>query len=252
MEPFQIGGPLYFIGSQGIATYLVKTPAGLVVVGGGMPKTADAIAASITKLGMKVEDVKLILVPHAHFDHVGSLAEMKKRTKAKVLVMKEDAELLRNGGATDYLFSGIEEFRFDPVEPDQLLKNNEKVALGGIEFIAHHTPGHTPGCTTWETTIEAAGKKSVVFADCVTVNVGTHFSGTKGTYNGIETDFKVAFDVLSSLKPDIFLSYHAEFFDFGKKWVRSKKGEGVKPWVDPKGYARQIKQKKAEFEALPK
>lgn len=248
-EPFQIVGPVYFIGTKGLGVYLIKTDAGLILLSGAMPKSTPFLTHSIRKLGFALQDVKLLLVTHAHLDHVGTLAEMKKLTNASVVVMEADAALLQSGGNTDYLYAKRPDMHFEAVKADKIIKDGETVNLGALNMLAHGTPGHTPGCTTWETNIEHDGKKyNVVFPDCTSVNPGTRFKKDP-SYPGIAEDYKRTFTVLESLHPDIFLSYHAEFFGLEEKRQRMTTA-GIKAWIDPEGYKRRINEKKATFEKL--
>ncbi len=246
-EPFRIVGPIYYVGTKGIGVYLITTPAGNILLNGGVPGTAPLTLASILKLGFKPEDTRILLISHAHFDHVGTLAEMKKLTGAPVEVMEADVELLKSGGAADYLWAKRDEYHFAGVSADKVLKDGETVTLGGVMMTAHWTPGHTPGCTTWTTTVQEAGRAyAVVFADGTGINPGTRF--VKGpSYKGIAEDYRKTFRVLASLQPDIFLAYHAERFDMEAKRARAVR-DGVNAWVDAEGYRAFVARETANFE----
>lgn len=245
--PFRMAGPIYYVGTAGLGVYLIKTSEGLILLNGAMPESKSLIKDSIRKLGFKPEDIRLILLSHAHQDHAGTIADSKKLSKAPVAVMEAEFELLKSGGRLDYLFGQKPEMRFESVTADRVLKDEEKVVLGDVQLIAHWTPGHTRGCTTWETSVTEGGKKySVVFADGTSVNPGTRFIKNP-SYPGIFSAYQKTFKVLESLHPDIFLSYHAEFFDLEKKRGRMTR-EGIKAWVDPEGYQQLVSSKKKEFE----
>jgi metallo-beta-lactamase class B len=248
-EPFHIVGPIYYVGTRGLGVYLFATPTGHILLGGAVPGTAPLIEASIRKLGYKPEDIRILLLNHAHFDHAGTLADFKKLTGAPVEVMEGDVSLLKSGGETDYLFAKDTKLHFPPVTADRVLKDGEVVALGDLRLTAHHTPGHTRGCTTWATTVQEGGRSySVVFPDGTSVNPGTRFV-KDASYRGIADDYRHSFAVLESLHPDIFLSYHGEFFDLAGKRARVAT-EGVQAWIDPHGYRDQIAGAEARFERL--
>jgi metallo-beta-lactamase class B len=248
-EPFHIVGPIYYVGTRGLGVYLFTTPTGHILLGGAVPGTAPLIAASIRKLGYKPEDIRVLLLNHAHYDHAGTLADFKKLTGAPLEVMEADVSLLKSGGATDYLFAKDGKLHFPPVAADRALKDGDVVAFGDVRLTAHHTPGHTRGCTTWTTTVQEGGRTySVAFPDGTSVNPGTRLV-KDASYPGIADDYRRTFAVLESLHPDIFLSYHAEFFDLAAKRVRAT-SEGVQAWVDPTGYRDEIAGTKARFERL--
>jgi metallo-beta-lactamase class B len=248
-EPFTIVGPIRFVGTLSLCAYFIPTPAGHILLNGLMPQSAAHLEASIRKLGYKPEDIKILLISHAHIDHVGTLARLQKLSGARVEVMAADVSLLKSGGKTDYLFAKDPRFHFDPVATDRVLKDGDTVELGGVKLTARATPGHTPGTTTWLTTVEDGGRSySVVFADGMGLNPGTPL--VRGpSYPGIADDYRRTFQLLESLHPDIFLSYHSGFFDFAGKRERAKK-DGVHAWVDPDGYRRRIAESQADFESL--
>lgn len=248
-EPITIVGPIRFVGTLGLCAYFIPTPAGHILLNGLMPQSAAHLEASIRKLGYRPEDIKILLISQAHIDHVGTLAHMQKLSGARVEVMAADVGLLKSGGKTDYLFASDPRFHFDPVATDRVLKDGDTVELGGVKLTARATPGHTPGTTTWLTTVEDGGRPyAVVFADGMGVNPGTRLVKDP-SYPGIADDYRRTFHLLGSLRPDIFLSYHPGFFDFSGKRERAKR-DGVQAWVDPDGYRRRIADSQANFESL--
>jgi metallo-beta-lactamase class B len=248
-EPLHIVGPINFVGTQGLGVFLITTPAGHILLGGGMPGSAATIEASIRKLGFKPEDIKILLSNHAHIDHVGTLADFKKLTGATVAAMDRDVDLLASGGKIDYLFAKNLRLHFPPVTTDRVLKDGDIVELGGVKLTARLTAGHTPGCTTFMTTVRDGTRSyDVVFADGTSVNEGTRFVNNP-SYPGILDDYRRTFSTLESLKPDIFLSYHLDEFDLAAKRLRAAT-EGVQAFVDPDGYKRFVAERKAKFEQL--
>ncbi|HEX4826528.1 MAG TPA: subclass B3 metallo-beta-lactamase [Candidatus Polarisedimenticolaceae bacterium] len=249
VDPVKIAGPIYFVGTEGLGVWLITTSKGHMLLNTGMPGSGPMIESSIRKLGFKTEDVKLLLVSHAHVDHVGALAYLKKATGAKVVVMDVEANLLRSGGITDFQYGKVRDFAFDRVIPDRTVRDGETVALGKVKLTAHLTPGHTRGATTWTTTIHDGMKKyEVVFADGAGVP-SSYRLGKNPSYPGIADDYKRTFDVLGSLKPDIWLTSHLEVLDFAAKRERAVK-DGAKAWVDPDGYAAWVAAAKDRFGAV--
>jgi metallo-beta-lactamase class B len=248
-EPLHIVGPVNFVGTQGLGVYLITTPAGHILLGGGVPKSSATIEASIRKLGYKPEDIKILLSNHAHFDHVGTLADFKKLTGATVAAMDRDVDLLASGGKIDYLFAKNSRLHFPPVTTDRVLKDGDVVELGGIKLTARRTAGHTPGCTTFTTTVEERGRTyDVVFPDGTSVNEGTRFVKNP-SYPGILEDYRRTFRTLESLQPDIYLTYHVDEFNFSAKRARAAT-EGVQAFVDPNDFKTFVSERKAKFEKL--
>jgi metallo-beta-lactamase class B len=248
-KPFRIAGPIHYVGTRGLGVYLIQSSAGLALIGGAMPPSTPLIRASIATLGFKLTDVRLLLVSHAHVDHVGTLAELKKLTGAEVVATAADAELLRSGGNADYLFATRPRFHFAPVTPDRIVADGQVVTFGDARFIAHATPGHTRGCTTWEMHVLDGGHDyDVVFLDGTSVNPGTRLA-RHPSYPGIASDYRATFGKLAALRPDIFLAYHAEAFELDRKAALAA-SSGTQAWVDPTGYQRRVASSKATFETI--
>lgn len=249
IEPLKIVGPIYYVGTRGLGAYLITTPAGHILVDGGMPSSAKAIEASIRKLGFEPEEIRFLLVTHAHVDHAGTLAYFKRMSDGAVAVMARDFENLKSGGRTDPIYGADAAFYFPPVKADRVLKDGDTVSVGNVSMTARLTAGHTQGCTTWVMTVTDGGKPySVVFPGSSNVNPGTRF-GVNPSYPGIADDFRHTFIILESLKPDIWLPAHSEMFGFDEKRVTATE-RGVAAWVDPAGYKRYVADSKAAFDIL--
>lgn len=248
--PFRLAGPIYYVGTAELAAFLIHTPQGHILIDGGSPETAPMIQKSITDLGFKLEDIRILLTTQAHFDHVGTHAHFKKLSGARVEAMAADAKLLRDGGKSDYLFGDNPKFHFPPMAVDRTLKDGDIVTIGGIRLTARQTPGHTPGSATYLMDINEGGKNlKVVFAASTSVNPGTRLLKDP-SYPGILEDFRRTFGILESLKPDIFLSGHGSFFGLQRKRAAMKEDSPAQAWVDQKGYADLIARKKKDFEAI--
>jgi metallo-beta-lactamase class B len=252
-EAFKILGPIHYVGTEDLAVYLIATPEGHIVIDGGVKGAIPAIEGSIRSLGFKPEDIKVLLTTQAHYDHVASMAHFQRLSKARVEVMAPDAGILESGGATDYLAAEWgERARFEPVKATRLLKDGDKVTLGGVTLTARHTPGHTPGCTTFIMDVTDGGRTyNVVFPGSMTINPGTRLVG-KESYPGIARDYARSLDFLESLKPDITLLAHASAFDLAAKRDRLKKDPSSNPFADDAGYRKMIAAKRADLQKLLK
>jgi metallo-beta-lactamase class B len=166
--------------------------------------------------------------------------------------MDGDVSLVETGGGTDYLFGDRAEnprasFRFEPVKVDRTLHDGDTVTLGGVTLTARKMPGHTPGSTSWLTTVEEGGRPySVIFSASTGINPGTRFVD-QPSYPGIADDYARSLALLASLHPDVFLGSHTGFFDLEGKRARVGKG-GPNPFVDPEGFQAYVAERKKAFE----
>ncbi|MBC7167487.1 subclass B3 metallo-beta-lactamase, partial [Phenylobacterium sp.] len=192
-EPLQIGGNLYYVGTEGIAAFLITTPEGHILIDGAMPTSAPLIEASIRKVGFDPKDVKILLNTHAHFDHSGGLAQLKADTGATLIASAADRPALESGA-----YVGSEEvaaFDFPPVKVDRVIGDGETVELGGVALTAHLTPGHSPGCTTWTFPVQIAGRTRQALLYCSTSVAANRLVSTDEgpQYPGIVEDYQASF-----------------------------------------------------------
>jgi metallo-beta-lactamase class B len=248
--PLRIVGPIHYVGTSELGAYLFVTPAGHILLDGGIPASAPLIEKSIRALGFKPQDIRILLTSQAHFDHVGTMAYFQRLSKARVEVMRGDDRIVADGGKSDYLFGKDPDptVRFEPVKVDRVLRDGDTVTLGDVTLTAKLTPGHTPGCTTWLTTVrEGAKTYRVVFPGSVSVNPGTRLVD-RPSYPGILEDYRRTLDILASLEPDIFLAAHASFFNLADKRTRASNDSAAEAFVDREGYRRLIAGRRAAFE----
>jgi metallo-beta-lactamase class B len=248
VEPFRIVGNLYYVGASDVTAFLLTTPKGHILLDGGFAETAPLIRDSIRKLGFRLEDVEILLSSHAHMDHAGGLAALKAWSGATFLASAGDVAMLVAGGKGDFRFG--DSLTFPPIRPDRTLRDGETVRLGGTTLTARLTPGHTPGCTTWDTTIEDGGKRyRVVFVGSTTVNPGVNLTGMPG-YPQIAADYQRTFAALEKLPADVFLASHGSFFDLAEKTaaLRARKPGAANPFVDPEGYRSFVAATRKRFE----
>jgi metallo-beta-lactamase class B len=247
-EPARVVGPIYFVGTKGLGSFLIKGTEGHVVIYTGMPGSGQMIEKSIARLGFNPKDVKLILTGHAHCDHVGGHAYLKKATGAKIAMMREEVELFESGGKLDFQYGDYKAFAFEPAKVDTVFRDEDQIKLGNISIRALLTPGHTKGSTTYVMNVVDGGTTyTVVFPDGTSVNPGYRVARNP-SYNGIEDYYRRTFRTLAALKPDVWLAPHNEFYGLDTKLMRAAK-EGVKAWVDPDGYRKWVAAQKERFEA---
>lgn len=244
--PFQIAGNLYYVGTDDLASYLIVTPKGNILINSDLEANVPMIKASIEKLGFKFSDTKILLISHAHLDHAAGSALIKQQTKAKYMVMDADVSLVQSGGRSDFHYANDASTYFPPSTVDKILHDGEQIKLGGAVLTAHLTPGHTKGCTTWSMQLIDHGKQyQVVMVGSLNVNPGYQLVHNKA-YPTIAQDYERAIKVLKSLPCDIFLGAHAGYFDLKKKYFLLNIGAS-NPFVDPAGYKKHVAQKEQEF-----
>ena len=242
VEPFPIAGNVYYVGASDLTSFLITTPKGHILLDGGFEETAPLIRDSIRKLGFRIEDVKILLSSHAHLDHAGGLAELKKASGAAMYVMREDAAQLARGGLDDPQFG--DKYPFPGVEADRLLRDGQRITLGGSTVVAHLTPGHTRGCTTFS--VHLTDGKDLVFMCSPSIPSEYRLVGNPRYPNAVE-DYRRHFAKLKSLECDVPLGAHGSFFELKEKMERLQAGE-KNAFVDPAGCRSIIERFEKRFE----
>ncbi len=257
LPPFQIADTLYYVGSQDLASYLITTPAGNILINANLETSPPQIRESVEQLGFKWSDTKILLNGQAHFDHMAGAAQIVRETHAQNMVMEGDADVAEQGGRNDFLKGAVPPY--PPVHVDRVLHDRDTVELGGVTLTGHKTPGHTRGCTTWTFPVHRRGEpadrlRNVVILGGVSFWSDFHFvdrPGQPASYPGIADDFTRTFRLLASLQCDIFLGAHGMYFNLKDKLPRLEK-EGPQALLDPDGYKEFVAKSQAQFEAALK
>ena len=232
---FRIAGNLYYVGTADLAVYLVRTPQGNILINSDFAEDLPTVRKSIEQLGFRYEDTKIVLISHAHGDHDEGVGQIQKDTGARVMVMDGDVAEVQSTA---------------PGRPgarvERTLHDGDTVELGGSTLVAHLTPGHTKGCTTWTMQVEEGSKKlNAVIIGSPNVNAGYILVGNKN-YPAIAQDYEKTFKVLKSLPVDLFLGAHGAYFGMKAKYERMKAG-GPNPFIDPAGYNAYVTEREAAF-----
>ena len=250
-EPFRVIGSIHYVGTFDLASYLITTTAGHILMDSGLESSAAQLQSSIEKLGFSVRDVRILLNTQAHFDHAAGLAALKKLSGARLLASRGDAPILEAGGRGDPIFG--DSLMFPPVKVDGFIEDGQKVTLGDVTLTARATPGHSPGTTTWTMTArERQRELSVVFAGSTSVPNPDMPLVNNQRYPTVAEDYKSTFALLKSLTPDVFLTQHASAFALHEKFKRLQAGETPNPFIDPKGYREWVMRSERSFLALLK
>jgi metallo-beta-lactamase class B len=243
--PHHVIGNIYYVGTRGLATFLITTRKGHILINSDLESTVPMIRDNVEKLGFHFSDVKILLISHAHFDHAAGSAMVKKMTGAKYMVMDADVPVIESGGKADFQYGDVPEMQFPATKVDRVLHDGDEVKLGDAVLVANLTPGHTRGCTTWTMKVVDGGKTfNVVIIGSPNVNAGYKLVNN-AVYPQIAKDYESGFKVLKSLPCDIFLGAHGSYYDMETKFARLNKGEN--PFVDPEGYKRYVNEREQAF-----
>jgi len=245
-QPFRIAGNLYYVGTYDLACYLIATPQGHILINTGVEGSAPMIKNHVEALDFKFTDIRILLATHAHYDHVGAMAAIKKMTGAKLMIDEDDAQVMADGGNSDFLYGGKGAL-FEPVEVDKLLHNKDIVKLGDVQITVLHSPGHTKGTCSFVLTVKDEKRSyRVLIANMPSILSETRLSGMP-TYPNVGKDYAYTLKKLKDQKFDIWLASHASQFDLQKKHTP---GDAYNPgaFFDQKGYDALISDLQKEYD----
>ena len=244
--PFHVIGNVYYVGPAGVSAYLIVTPQGDILTDGGLPESADQIEANIKALGFDIKDVKILLNSHAHFDHAGGLAQLKRDSGAQLLASGADKPYLENGRID---FGPSIADPFPPVSVDRVIRDGETISLGGVSLTAMITPGHTPGCTNWTMKLSEGGVSHKVIFFCSITTGGNPLVDNRA-YPSIAADYEASFARLKATARDIdvFLAPHGDQMDLQAKLHRLERDNKVNPFVDKAGFGLLLAAMEKQFD----
>lgn len=228
-EPFKMIDNVYYVGTDGLASYLITSPQGHILVDTVMPESTSQIKASIEKLGFKITDIKYLVNTHAHIDHTGGLAEMKQASGGQLVSGEADKPLLEGG-----YYPGAENdaaLKFPPVKVDRTVREGDTVKVGNVTLTARETPGHSPGCTSWEFAVKDGDATRTALIFCSGTVALNRLVGSP-TYPGIVADYKKTFARAKDMKVDVLLAPHPEMYKMHEKRAKLAAG-GPNPFVAP-------------------
>lgn len=235
--PHKVMDNLYYVGTKELASFLITTPEGHILMNSNYEASVPVIRKSVEDLGFKFTDIKILIAGHAHPDHVEGDALVKELTGAQVVVGRLDepaTRAFRPGG------------KEHPI--DRLVDDGDTVTLGGATLTAHVMPGHTRGCLAWSLDLREGGRTYKAFIEC---SLNGRFLQSLEQYPGIIEDFRATYRKARTFPVEVFLSSHASFYGLAEKYEKLKaRREGdPNPFVDPEGYKAHVDQFEREFEA---
>ncbi len=233
-EPFRIAGNLYYVGTYDLASYLIATGKGNILINTGLAASASQIKKNVETLGFKFNDIKILLTTQAHYDHMGAMAAIKKMTGAQLMVDGKEANVLASGGSSDYAM-GTYGRSFAPVKADRLLHDGDSITLGDMQLGMLHHPGHTMGSCSYVFTVKDEQKSyRVLIANLPSIIIDRKFSEVTA-YPTIASDYAYTLSAMKNLIFDIWVASHASQFNLHEK---HKPGHAYNPaaFVDRAGY----------------
>lgn len=244
-KPFRIAGNLYYVGTYELASYLITTPAGHILVNTGLAASADIISRNIEALGFKASDIKILLTNQAHFDHMGGMAAIQKMSDAQMMADEGDVAVIQDGGSSDYVLGG-NGIMFQPLKVDRVLHNGDEITLGDMKLEVLHHPGHTRGSCSYLFTVKDDKRSyKVLLANMPKMLDDVNPAGMPG-YPNVGKDFEYTYAAMPRVKFDLWLAPHASQFHLHDK---HKEGDPYNPsaFKDRKGYLATIKQLHEEY-----
>ena len=242
--PFRVVGNVYGVGGFDLATYLITSSEGHILINTGIEGSIDDISANIDALGYDIADVKILLSMQSHFDHTADLARIAEETGAKMYATAPDARVLEDGGFSDPHFGGLETFR--PIKVDKIVSDGEVIELGVIKLMVHYHPGHTEGSSSYAMAVQENGKTyNVLIANMGTINPGKKLL-VEPTYPGVSEDFAATYRTQKAMPVDIWVAAHKSQYGFYYKYDRSKP-YSPEPFVDPEGFVDAVEKLEAIY-----
>jgi metallo-beta-lactamase class B len=252
LPPYRIVGNLYYVGSRDLASFLITTPQGHILINSNLTTSPPQIRTSVEKLGFRWHDVKILLISHAHFDHGAGSAEIKKQTGARYMVLDTDVADVESGGQRNFHYWRQKAMFYPATKVDRILHDGDQVQLGATTLVAHKTAGHTKGCTTWTMVAqekfaqEKARSVNVVIVGSPNLLPGYNLIDDPG-YPQMAADFEQQFRTLKALPCDIFLGAHGIYYNMLEKYAKLQSGD-THAFFDSEGYRKFVAEHEQTFQ----
>ena len=234
---FKIIGNLYGVGSYDLSAFLITSDEGHILINTGLEDSTAMIRDNMASLGLRMEDIKILLTQQAHWDHTAALAEIKEISGAEMWATLGDAPVLIDGGFSDPHFGGSESFA--PIQVDKIIRDGELIELGNIRLKVHDHPGHTEGSSSYSMVVQENDRDyKVLIANMGTINAGKKLT-VDPTYLGVSEDFAETYRRQKAIDVDVWVAAHKSQYNFHEKY---QVGQVYSPdtFVDPVGFARAV------------
>lgn len=244
--PFRIAGNLYYVGTYDLCCYLITTSKGNILINTGIASSFRQIKKSIESLGFKLSDTKILLTTQAHYDHVGAMAAIKKKTGAQFMVDEGDADVMATGGNADYEFGGKGSL-FRPVKADRILRDKDTITLGDMQLVMLHHPGHTKGSCSFLLIVKDEQRSyKVLIANMPSIVAEKPFTEV-AAYSNIATDYAYTFQAMKNLSFDLWMASHAGQCMLHKK---HQPGDAYNPaaFADRSGYDEELNELQKNYD----
>jgi metallo-beta-lactamase class B len=228
LEPMQVMDELYFLGNYWTSAWAVKTSKGLVIIDAldNADEAKTYIEDGLKKLKLDPGDIKYVIVSHAHGDHYGGAAYLKKKYNPKIVMSEIDWAVF-----DDPKFDPKRIPMFDdPPKRDMAVKDGDSIKLGNTEFKLYVIPGHTLGTLATVFTVHDKGK----------VHRAVAWGGTAYNFGPISdrlqiySDTTVKYrDIMKREKADVLLSNHVSYDNAVEKIasLKDRKPKDPNPFV---------------------
>ncbi len=240
-QPFRMIDNIWWVGHSEVGSLLIISEEGHFLIDSTAEHDVHWVVENIISAGFRLEDIKYILNTHTHHEHMSGIPKLQKLLPhATIVASKESAEVMGTGGKTDfrYMMDGNRDHLFEPFQVDRIIGHQEQLTLGDVTLMAHITPGHTEGTTTWTLDVEEGGKtyNAVMFGGISASGVDRAPLLNNPFYPNIKEDYEFSLKYLANLECDVFLTYRAPTINLHEKLARLEQGDyQVNPFVDPEG-----------------
>jgi metallo-beta-lactamase class B len=240
----RIIGPLFSVGTEGLGMYVLTSDDGHILINTGVEGSARLIHHNMESLGLRFEDIRILLTMQSHNDHATELALIKQSVGADMWAVEADTRVLEDGGLSDPQFGGRQ--IFPPIHVDRALHHGDTVTIGDIDLSVHEHPGHTEGSCSYSLVVTEGGNAyNVVIANMATINKGKRLL-VDPTYPNVATDFATTFRRQKAMDVDIWVSAHANHYSLHEKYSPGQPYDPTR-FVDPAGFHGKVAQLEAAF-----